>query len=177
MSRLLVREKVFSMTGKDFEVKNSFFSGPAYTIEGDYSSPHDKKTLFDDKGRGIYRMKSKILTAKRVMKIKDTQSGSTVATLQRQGLVPIVVQGSGTVDVWRGDKTAVNPQFQISGAKDGSEFVITDLWKGIEAATVKKKSFTMATIVLGKASYMLEVSPGYDETLMIMLNIAIDDYF
>lgn len=177
MSRLLVREKVFSMTGKDFEVKNSFFQGPAYIVEGDYSSPHDKKTLFDSQGRGIYRMKSKVLTAHRTMKIKDTQSGSTVATLSRKGLVPISFQGTGKVDVWRGDKTEVNPQFEIEGVKEGSEFVVRDLWKGIEAATIQKKSFTLPTLLLGKSSYMLDVSPGYDETLMIMLNVAINDYF
>lgn len=177
MSRLLVREKVFSVTGKVFEVKASFFGGPVYTIEGDISSLHDKRKMYDGNGRKLYEMKTRILSARRSMVIKNGRTGAVVATLRRAKYMPLRFTGDGNINVWRGENTDASPWFEIEGEKGGSTFTVTDNWREVEVATINKKSLTFPTIFLGKASYILEVLKGYEEPLMIMIAIAADEYY
>ena len=93
MSRLLVREKVFTMAAKEFEIKAGFFSGPIFTVEDDLGSIHDRRKLFDEDGRKVYEMKTKVLSARRSMRIKNVRTGSVEATVRRAKLLPIRVRG------------------------------------------------------------------------------------
>lgn len=175
--RLLVRERLFTVTGKDFVVKESLFGGSVYTVEGDYVSVHDRRTLYNETGRSVYRMKSKVLSARGGMRVKDCRSGEVLATVRRGSMVPMAVRGGGVVRVWKGDTTDGRPWLEIDGEIDGDVFGITDTWRGTEAAVVHRKSMTIPALLFRKSAYVLNVRRGYDPALMIMLTIAIDDYY
>lgn len=177
MSRLVVRERLFSFTGKYFDVKAGFFTKPIFEVEGDHSSFHDRRKLYDDDGRKVFELKTKILSARQHMRIKDASNNQVVATLRRATYVPIAVRREGEIHVWKGEDTKASPWFEINGDKGGDRFPVLDMWRGgREVAVVYKKSFTIPTF-FGKSSYILEIERGYSEPLMIMLTIAIDTFY
>lgn len=174
--RLLVRERLFAVTGREFVVKEVIWGGSIFTIEGDFVSVHDRRTLYDDTGRSVYRMKSKMISAHGGMRIKDCRSNVVLATVRRGSVVPVAVRGSGHVRVWRGENTSRRPWLEIDGEHNGNAFSIYDTFRRVEAAFVERKSFNLSAL-FGKSAYVLHVNRGYDMTLMIMLTIAIDDYY
>lgn len=172
----MIRERLFAFTSRDFAVKEGIWGRPIFTIEGDYVSMHDRRTLYNATGRSVYRMKSKMISAHGNMRIKDCRTSVVLATVRRGSVVPMAVRGGGHVRVWRGENTDMRPWLEIDGEHNGNVFAIYDAYRKTEAAFVERKSFNLAAL-FGKSSYVLNVKRGYDMPLMIMLTLAIDDYY
>lgn len=175
--RLVMRERIFSITRNDFDITEGHTRNIAFTVRGDSTSVHDSRTLRDGRGRAVYRMKVILVSAHGRMVIKHCGSGEPVVTLRRKSLVPFSVMGGGTVRVWRGSRDSGQPWLEINGEHEGDDFVIEDAVWGDEIATIHRKSMTFTNIIFRRCTYVLKVRPGCNAALMVFLVTAIHDYF
>lgn len=173
----MMKEKVFSMTGNDFDITEGRSRNIAFTIRGDSTSLHDSRVLRDGRGRPVYRMKLVLVSAHGRMVVKHCGSGEPVVTLRRKSVMPMALAGGGTVRVWRGGNDVGKPWVEIKGEHEGNEFIIEDAVWGDEVATVKRRSLSLRYLFLGKCTYVLRLRPGCNAALMAFLVSAVHDHY
>lgn len=172
-----MKEKVFSMTGNDFDVTEGRGRTIAFTIRGDSTSLHDSRVLRDSRGRPVYRMKMVIVSMHRRMVVKHCGSGEPIVTIRRKSAMPFTLSGGGTVRVWRGGNDAGQPWVEIRGEHEGNEFIIEDAAWGDEVATVKRRTLSLRYLFLRKCTYVLKLRPGCNAALMVFLVSAVHDQY
>lgn len=80
-----LKEKAFSLSGDNFDIKNVTAGGTAFKVKGSVMSFQDKKKLLDANGNPIYSMVESIMSLRGRMQIVDASSKQPVVTLRKKG--------------------------------------------------------------------------------------------
>lgn len=167
-----VREKIFSLSGDSFEIKDQ--NGcTAFKVNGKVFTLRERKTLLDADGSTLYGMTENIISFRNRMHIFDG-AGTKIMTIRRKHIISLY---KGTVQIWNGPADEGKPAFEIVGSVIRKNFKIIDKQTGQEAANICKKWINFQNIVLNKDIYFVRVNPGYNTALMVFLAVAVDEQF
>lgn len=120
-----LKEKMFSMSGDSFQVKDAQSGATAFKVKGNALSFGDSKKLLDPSGTPIYKMSESILSLRGRMQIVDSGTNKVLVMLRKKGFIPML--GTGTVQVWRGGSDEGPPWLQVKGdffKRDFSMYVL-----------------------------------------------------
>lgn len=96
-------------------------------------------------------------------------------TLRKKGFIPGF--GTSTIQAWAGPTDDGSPYLEIKGDFLRKNFAITEKGSGRTMATVMKKSFNLANLLLEKDSYVIRVEPGVDTALFVFFVVAADEQY
>lgn len=151
-------------------------TGEAYfKVKGNALSFKDTKTLLDMNGTPIYKMSEALITLRGRMNIVDPGTKQPVMTLRKKGFIPGF--GTSTIQAWAGGTDDGSPYLEIKGDFLRKCFSITEKGSGRLLASVTKKSFNLANILLEKDSYVIRVEPGVDTALLVFFVVAADEQY
>ncbi len=170
-----LKEKMWSMSGDSFSVKQVSTGAAAFKIKGTVMGFNDKKKILDLNGTPIYTMVESILSLRGRMQISDSNTKTPVVTLRKKGFIPMM--GTSTVLIWKGSTDEGEPWIQIKGDFLRKNFDFKEKASGRTLASVRRKSMTLANILAEKDSYVIRVEQGVDCALMVFLVVAIDEQY
>lgn len=172
---LKLQEKVFSLSGDAFSIKNVVTKEPMFKVSGNAFSFKDSKALKDLNGSPIYKMSEVILSLRGRMHITDPGTKQIILTLRKKGFISGF--GGGTVQAWRGGNDEGEPYLECKGNFLKKDFDIRDLKSGRIIAAIKRKSFSVQNLLFEKDTYVIRIEPGVDVALMVMFVIAVDEQY
>lgn len=169
-----VKEKLFSLSGDSFSIKNAATGEATFSVNGKFFSLSESKKLLDSEGNPLYKMTEKLLSLRDKMYITDLRTNEPVATIRRKNIVSLF---KGTIQVWNGPTDDGEPWFEITGSIRRKNFTIHDKQNDCEAAVISKKLLSLTNLLTEGDVYVVRVNPGYDTSLMVFLAIAVDEQF
>lgn len=170
-----LQEKLFSLSGDSFSIKRVDTGESFFKVKGNALSLKDSKTLYDNQGNAIYKMVEALLTLRGRMQIIDVSTKAPIITLRKKGFFSGF--GGGTIQAWAGDKDDGDPFLEIKGDFLKKDFRITDKSSGRVVAQVKRKSFTLANILMEKDTYIIRIEPGSNAALLVFFVVAVDEQY
>lgn len=170
-----LREKLFSLSGDSFIIKNADTDEEVFKVDGNALSVRDSKTLLNAEGNELFKMSSALISLHSRMNIEECAEGNVIATIKKKGIINLPIFGGRTVNVWRGDSDEGDPWLTIEGDLIRKDFVISE--GETEVAVISRKLLSMETLFTDKDEYCVRVNPGYDASLMLFIAIAIDEQY
>jgi len=172
---LRLREKYFSFSGDDFKVSDPNTGVVYFQCEGKAFSLREKKVLLDNVGHPICNLKEALFTlSDRFTLYAGNDSDKQICKIQTQlnflkAKVSVAfadaVTGAQRYIVLKGDWRSKSCVIFWGEPKSG----------GIPIAKVYRPTVGRS-LLLDKQDYYLEVVPGVDIALMVMLCIALDEH-
>lgn len=176
-ARMVVRENPAPLHEGFFEVRDTWVSRATYKLEGTHPlhSRH-RRALRDASGRLLYFVHAPRLSPRGALRVKDARSGTLVATIRRAHPVALRGHASCTLRVWRGFDVGP-PWLQVHGAMHSSRFPIIHAASGTLVAYVRRRRFSITSVLLDRVSFVLRVRDPHHTPLMVLVAVAIDHNF
>lgn len=175
--RLVVKERIESTHHGGFIVRQSLLSGRSYTVRRDWLRGSRRRTLHDACGRPLYRLHLGAFSLHGSMRLKDVRKGVTIATVKRHNLLPPLMLGAAHLRVWEGASESGRHMMEIQGLQDGHHFPVRCAKTGHLIAMIKRARFSVPASVIGRQTYIIQIPPGTDAGIIIMLAVAIHQTF
>ena len=109
-----VREKLFSWSGDDFDIKEVNSGDVAFRVRAKQLTLHNSKVLCDMEGDPVYKLSEATMTLRNRMHVEDVTSGEIVYTLRRKGM-RAMFGGGKKIGVWKGDDDDGEPYLLVKG--------------------------------------------------------------
>lgn len=170
-----LKEKPLSISGDTMKITRVDTGEESYKLKGNMMSIRECKTLLAADGTPLLQMTETLFSLRDRMQITNPETGEVLYTLRKKGFIPYI--GTGTIQIWKGEKTEGDPFVEIKGNLMKKNFTIYDVESGESIAAVKRKFLNVSKILLDKDSYVLTVEPYCDATLLVMLTVALDEQY
>ncbi|CAG7936954.1 unnamed protein product [Penicillium nalgiovense] len=165
---LVLREKVFSVSGDSFEIK---FANGAQLIKvrGAWMSLSGRKKVEDAQGNHLFDIVKEHLHIHTTYAIEDTH-GKKICEV-KSSLALLGSKATATFTDSRGKAVALKMQ---GGWYDQSADIVDDK-SGQTVARIDRKLLSGRDLVFGQQTYAVVVAPGVDAALIAALCICFDE--
>jgi uncharacterized protein YxjI len=173
--QLRLREKYFSLSGDDFKISDANSGVVYFQCQGKYFSLREKKVLRDNMGVPVLNLKDQLISFTDKYKVYAGDSSdrqickfnSQITFLKAKLSTSFVdvMTGRQRYVVLKGDWRDKRCVIYLGEPKQG----------GIPLAKIYRP-LSGRTWMLGVDDYILEVAPGVDIALMVIMCIALDEH-
>lgn len=170
-----LKENVWSFSGDSFKIKNTATGEAVFQVKGKALSLRDSKQLLDANGNAIYKLTESMMSLRGRMTITDATTGAAVVTLRKKSFIPMM--GTSKIQIWKGASDDGDPWIQVKGDFFRKDFNFDEVASGKTVASVRRKSLTLENLLFEKDSYAIQVQPGLNCALMVLLVVALDEQY
>ena len=170
-----LKENPLSITGDTMKITRMDTGEELYKLKSSVVSIRECKTLLAADGTPLLQMQETFFSLRDRMQINNPDTGEVLYTLRKKLFIPYI--GSGTIQIWKGEKTEGDPFLEIKGNLMKKDFVVYDVESGESIGKVKRKFLNISKILLDKDSYVLTVEPYCNATLLVMLTVVLDEQY
>ncbi|GMK53462.1 hypothetical protein CspeluHIS016_0100480 [Cutaneotrichosporon spelunceum] len=158
---LVLKEKVFSLTGDSFSVKNAATGQTVVKVAGKLLTLRDRKQVTDASGHPLYSLRSKVITIHNVQ-VGESPDGKELFRVRSHRLV----LGAKLTATFTNASTGQECELNIKGDMFGMGSVIR--CNGQPVAQISRQ-------YLNAAQYYVTVAPGVDLALIAGICMAFDE--
>jgi len=168
--QLVIKEKVFSLSGDSFTVK-TVDGRDILQVKGDVLSLSGRKRVLDMQGAPLFDIRKQLIAFHATYfcenpngeRFFDVKSKFSIGTSKAVGTFTSTLGGGQQCEL------------MMKGDFFDRKAEITDVASGQVVATIDRKFFNAAEIIAGQQTYVVTVSPGVDMALIIAMCIALDE--
>lgn len=171
---LVMKEKVFSFTGDDFQIKDANSGQTFFMINGKFISLRQRKVLSDYQGVPIAHFKHKIISLLPSFMIYQGEDSSNLIAkidkkftfLKSKMLASVTnrVTGQPMLITMKGNWRDKKAEIYLGEEKEGGQLI----------ASVQRKS-NGKHYFLGQQDYVVTIQPGVDAAFMVLMVLAFDE--
>ena len=173
--QLRLREKIMSLSGDDFKVTDESSGMIYFQVQGKVFSLEDEKVLYDNAGVAVLNLKEALFSFTDKYTVYAGKSNRPICQFKTRLVTFLVtsisttfkdaISGRERLVVLKGDWRQKKCVIFLGDPKQG----------GIPIAKVFRP-LTGRSLYFGVDEYILEVAPGVDVSLMVIMCIALDEH-
>ncbi|CAK9780411.1 hypothetical protein CC85DRAFT_283526 [Cutaneotrichosporon oleaginosum] len=165
---LVLKEKVWSLSGDSFSIKDAATGRPVVKVAGKALSLRDRKQVMDPSGRPLYSLRSKLMTIFNVQIGEDANEKELFRVRSHS-----LSLGSKLTVTFTNAITGQPVELNIKGDMFGMGSVIR--CNGQPIAQISREYFNAAQIFGDQQTYFVTVAPGVDLALIAGICMAFDE--
>ncbi|KAL8321222.1 hypothetical protein RB597_007489 [Gaeumannomyces tritici] len=165
---LMLREKVISLTGDSFEIKNNL-GQDIFRVQGRAASLSGRKSIFDMQGRHLFDIQKEHFHLHTTFAANDPQGQKLMEVKSGFKLI-----GSKATATFKNAFSGASETLQMTGNWLSSSANIVDTRTGATVGTIQRK-LSGRDLMFGQQTYALVVPGGVDMAVMVAMCIAMDE--
>ncbi|CDZ96510.1 Tubby C-terminal-like domain [Phaffia rhodozyma] len=165
---LVLKEKAFSFSGDDFNIKDAANGMDVVRCQGQALSFRDKKVITDTSNRVLFTIKNKLLSVLSTYTGEDP-SGRLLFTVKSKFSIGGAKMTAHFINASNGRAI----ELELRGSFwEGSAAITLD---GRPVAQISRQFLTSREIFTSKQTYYVTVAPGVDLALIAAIAICLDE--
>eukprot|EP00181_Compsopogon_caeruleus_P004433 CAMPEP_0184679840 /NCGR_PEP_ID=MMETSP0312-20130426/2716_1 /TAXON_ID=31354 /ORGANISM="Compsopogon coeruleus, Strain SAG 36.94" /LENGTH=188 /DNA_ID=CAMNT_0027129561 /DNA_START=121 /DNA_END=687 /DNA_ORIENTATION=+ len=168
-TELILKEKVFSLSGDTFVVKDHT-GRDIFMVEGHAISMSDRKSMKAADGTEVAELREKAISMHKGQDVVDPD-GNFLFTVRKSGMIQMF---SSELEIYLGDGDR-EVDFDIKGDFREKSFKVTSRSSGEEILDISRKGFNAANLIFDSDSYVISVPAGGDMAFAALVAIAVDE--
>jgi len=166
---LAMKEKAFSLSGDTFKIKDAKSGQVVFQIEGKVISLHDKKKLLDGNGNEIAVFAKKLVSIHKTFVV--SRGDEKLMTITKK---MAFMKSKMVAEVKNLCSDGREMKIEAVGDWRDKNVVVSEEGGGI-LATISRKSLNLNSVAFDAQTYYLQVNPGVDSAMIVLLALAFDE--